>query len=114
MARKDTLEDVLSNPLYNLSLPLPSSKTLIDRILSNPILQGHYRPDIYEDYWDSRPPEGEVRKALDVVAEGLHHTTAWRTARDHGICWRNYKKDRLRMLQDLALTLFANLGPPKK
>ena len=107
-SKTETLEDVLSDPVYNFSLKLPSSQIMVDRILSNEVLKGHFRPDLKTDSWYNRPSPQDVDKAFESVIEGLHRDTVWRTARDYGVYW-NHKTNK-EVLRDLSLVLYAQLG----
>ena len=106
---KETFEEIMADPLYNLDLQLPDSKILIDRILSHPVLQGYYRPDVYREYWNVRVPEAEVKKAFTEVLKGLHPVTTWRTARDQHINWKNCGENNTKLLHEVALVLFTKI-----
>lgn len=106
-----SVEEILSNPIYNFKLKLPSSQVLVDRILSNDTLRGHYRPDHMMEAWTQRPEPDQVSSALESTLQGLHSQTLWRTAHDYGIFWNDKTKQEI--LHDLALVLYSQLGPFK-
>ena len=102
----------MKNPLFNISLPLPSCDVLVQRIMDNEVLQGYYRPDIWKDYWYKRPSKKEVNKSLKLCIDGLPRDTIWRTAREYGVFWNNHSSDDV-LLRDVALTLYSQLGRSK-
>ena len=108
-----TLEQVMADPLYNLALELPDATTLKERIMTDPILQGYYRPDIYQEYWNVMVPEDDVQKALAEAMKGLCSAAVWRAARSLGINWKNHTDDTL-LAERVGLVLFSRMAPPQK
>lgn len=110
---KQTLQSLLKDPYFNVTLRLPDSDILIERIRNDEVLLGYFRPDKSpkrEYYLKNRPTQEMVLEALKKSVDGLHGDTIWRTARDEGVLWQNNRDNPLETLKEIALVVFSRYG----
>lgn len=100
------LLEMNADPYLNHELVHPDTPTFKRRILDHPILQAHYRPDLYPKSWNDRPSSEQVLAAVDECIKGLDTNVLMRTARTCGV----YFMIDTPLLKDrLCTALFSHL-----
>lgn len=101
----EAILDTLKDPYLNMRLVHPDTPLLRHRILSNTVLRGYYRPDLYRKNWTCVPNKEEVDAVFNDILKDLHEDVVWRTCYLSGVYYRHKSKDIL--LDHLCIALFS-------